>query len=259
MTSGAPDHWPDHWDARGYARAARFVSDLGAPVVALLDPRPGERILDLGCGDGALTARLAEAGAEVRGVDASPDMVAAARERGIEAQVMDAAALTFAREFDAVFSNAALHWMTDAEAVLAGVARALVPGGRFVAEQGGMGNVAAIRTALIAVLAEEGVETTLHDVWRFPSPAEQTAALEAAGFVVESMELIPRPTPVAAGMEQWLAVLAAPAMAKLPEPRREAARARVAALAAPALRDGAGNWTADYVRLRFRARLERAE
>ncbi|MDF2234474.1 class I SAM-dependent methyltransferase [Albimonas sp. CAU 1670] len=256
--TGAATARTDHWNAQGYAGAARFVSDLGAPVVALLDPRPGERILDLGCGDGALTQRLVEAGAHVTGVDASPDMIAAARARGIEAEVMDAAELTYERAFDAVFSNAALHWMVDAEPVLAGVARALVPGGRFVAEQGGMGNVAAIRTALIAVLADEGVETTLHDVWRFPSPAEQTAALESAGFVVESMELIPRPTPVAAGMETWLAVLAAPALAKLPEERRAAARARVADLAAPALRDGAGNWTADYVRLRFRARLETA-
>lgn len=258
MSAGAGADAPrtDHWNAQGYARAARFVSDLGAPVVALLEPAPGERILDLGCGDGALTRALVEAGAQVVGVDASADMVAASKALGIDARVMDAAALDFSREFDAVFSNAALHWMVDAEAVLAGVARALKPGGRFVAEQGGMGNVAAIRTALVAVLAEEGVATTLHDVWRFPSPAEQTEALESAGFVVERMELIPRPTPVAAGMEEWLAILAAPALAKLPEERRAAARAKVAALAAPALRDGRGNWTADYVRLRFRARLE---
>lgn len=246
---------PDHWSASGYAATARFVSDLGGPVVALLAPAAGERILDLGCGDGALTEALVAAGAEVVGVDASPDMAAAARARGLDARVGDGAALAFAAEFDAVFSNAALHWMTDPAAVLAGVARALRPGGRFVAEQGGMGNVAAIRTALIAVLADEGVETTLHDIWHFPSPAEQTALLVAAGFVVERIELIPRPTPVAAGMEAWLATLAAPALAKLPEGRRAAARARVAALARPALCDAGGNWTADYVRLRFRARL----
>lgn len=245
----------DHWSAAGYAATARFVSDLGAPVVELLAPRAGERILDLGCGDGALTRALVAAGAEVTGVDASPDMVAAARAAGIDARLADGHDLRFAAEFDAVFSNAALHWMTDPASVLAGVARALRPGGRFVAEQGGMGNVAAIRTALIAVLADEGVATTLHDVWHFPSPAEQTALLEAAGFEVERMDLIPRPTPVAAGMEAWLATLAAPALAKRPEGRRDAARARVAALAAPALRDAGGAWTADYVRLRFRARL----
>ncbi len=145
--------------------------------------------------------------------------------------------------------------MTDPDAVFAGVARALVPGGRFAAEQGGHGNVAAIRTALVAVLAGEGVATTLHEIWSFPTPAEQTARLERAGFEVERMELIPRPTPVTAGMEAWLATLAAPALALLPEARREAARAQVAALAAPALRDEAGNWTADYMRLRFLARL----
>ncbi|MAS44538.1 MAG: SAM-dependent methyltransferase [Rhodobacteraceae bacterium] len=257
--NGAPAHTAepaaDHWSAAGYASTARFVSDLGAPVVALLDPAAGERILDLGCGDGALTESLVAAGAQVTGYDASPDMVAAARARGLDAQVGDGHALPFDGAFDAVFSNAALHWMTDPDAVLAGVARALRPGGRFVAEQGGMGNVAAIRTALIAVLAEEGVETTLHEIWSFPSPAEQTARLEAAGFVVERIELIPRPTPVAAGMEAWLATLAAPALALLPEARRAPARARAAALARPALCDAGGRWTADYVRLRFRARL----
>ena len=248
----------DHWNAGDYAKTARFVSDLGAPVVALLDPRPGERILDLGCGDGALTEALVKAGAQVQGLDASPAMVEAARARGIDARLGRAEALDFENDFDAVFSNAALHWVTEADAVLAGCARALRPGGRLVVEQGGMGNVAAIRTALIVALAEEGVETTLHDVWSFPSPAEKRAALEAAGFVVESIELIPRPTPVKAGMEAWLETLANPALARLPEDRRAPARARVAALAAPALRDGLGNWTADYVRLRYRARLEKA-
>lgn len=245
----------DAWSARDYAANARFVSDLGGPVMELLDPKPGERILDLGCGDGALTEAIRAAGAEVRGVDASPDMVAAAKGRGLEAEVADAHALPFESEFEAVFSNAALHWMTDPDAVFAGVARALVPGGRFAAEQGGHSNVAAIRTALVAVLAEEGLDTTLHEIWSFPTPAEQTARLKRAGFEVESMELIPRPTPVTAGMEAWLATLAAPALALLPEARREAAKARVAALAAPALRDEAGNWTADYMRLRFLARL----
>ncbi len=248
----------DDWSADRYAANARFVSDLGAPALDLLDPRPGEDVLDLGCGDGALTARIAEAGARVRGVDASPDMVAAARARGIDAALADAQALTFDAEFDAVFSNAALHWMTDPDAVFAGVARALRPGGRFVAEQGGMGNVAAIRTALIAALSEAGVEDDLRGIWHFPSVAEQTRRLEAAGFVVERIELIPRPTPVAAGMEAWLDTLSAPALALLPEPLRAAARARAAALVAPALRDADGNWTADYVRLRFRARLEGA-
>lgn len=245
----------DAWSAGRYEAHARFVSDLGAPVVTLLDPKPGERILDLGCGDGALTEALVRAGAEVVGVDASPDMVAATRARGLEADVADGHALEFDREFDAVFSNAALHWMTRPDAVIAGVARALKPGGRFVAELGGQGNVAAIRTALIVALEGRGVTTDLSEIWYFPSAAEHEERLEAAGFVVEEIALIPRPTPVISGMQAWLETLAAPALALLPEPERAGARDRVAALLRPALCDAHGRWVADYMRLRFRARL----
>ncbi|MGB0411916.1 MAG: class I SAM-dependent methyltransferase [Pikeienuella sp.] len=243
----------DHWSADRYEANARFVTDLAGPVVALLAPKPGEDILDLGCGDGPLTKALADQGVSIRGVDASADMIAGAIARGVDAQVMDGHALGFEAAFDAVFSNAALHWMTDPDAVIAGVYRALRPGGRFVAEQGGMGNVAAIRTALIAVLARRGVETDLKNIWYFPSVAEQSARLEAAGFIVENCELVPRPTAVKAGMEAWIETLAAPALGVLPEADRAAARAEVAALVAPALCDAHGNWTADYVRLRFKA------
>ena len=139
------------WDPESYARHARFVSDLAGPVLALLDAQPGERILDLGCGDGALTKKLAELGCDVIGVDAGPDMIRAARELGLDARVVDGHELSFEREFDAVFSNAALHWMKrDPDAVVAGVARALKPGGRFVGEFGGHGNVAAIVTDYFA-------------------------------------------------------------------------------------------------------------
>ncbi|MEM1315850.1 MAG: methyltransferase domain-containing protein [Pseudomonadota bacterium] len=250
MSGPAPD---DAWSARDYDAAARFVSDLGAPVVELLAPRPGERILDLGCGDGALTEALVAAGASVTGIDASADMVAGARARGLDAEVGDGHALGFEAAFDAVFSNAALHWMTRPDEVAAGVARALKPGGRFVAEQGGHGNVAALRTALIAALAGEGVETDLTEIWSFPSVDEQRARLEAQGFEVREIRLIPRPTPLETGLERWLEVLAEPALRLLPEERRGPARARAAALAAPALVEASGRAVADYVRLRFAA------
>ncbi|MEM1278328.1 MAG: class I SAM-dependent methyltransferase [Pseudomonadota bacterium] len=244
----------DAWSAQEYAKNARFVSDLGAAVLQLLDPQSGEAILDLGCGDGVLTQRLVEAGARVKGVDASPDMIAKAQASGLDAEVMDAHALTLKGPFDAVFSNAAMHWMTKPDLVLDGVARCLRPGGRFVAEFGGMGNVAAIRTAIIAVLARDhAVHTTLHDVWYFPSVAEHQARLEAAGFDVTDIALIPRPTPITSDMQSWLKTLAAPALGLLPVEQRERAAAQIQELLAPALQDAAGNWTADYIRLRFRA------
>ncbi|WP_316015648.1 class I SAM-dependent methyltransferase [Roseobacter sp. HKCCA0434] len=240
----------DAWSARAYGANARFVSDLGAPVVDLLAPMPGERILDLGCGDGALSVHLRDAGAEVVGVDGSADMIAAARELGLDARVMDGHALEFDGEFDAVFSNAALHWMVRPDAVIAGVARALKPGGRFVGEFGGHGNVAAIRTALIACLAEDGVAADLKDIWFFPSADEYAGRLRAGGFEVERCEIIPRPTPVPAGMRAWIETLAAPVLPKVPGDVG-AFLDRVVALLAPALQDAAGNWTADYVRVRF--------
>lgn len=240
----------DDWSARDYQANARFVSDLGAAVLQLLDPKSGERILDLGCGDGALSVKLRNAGAQVLGVDGSADMVAAARALGLEAELVDGHALRFDAEFDAVFTNAALHWMTRPADVIAGVARALRPGGRFVGEFGGMGNVAAIRTALIATLAADGVQADLKDIWFFPSTAEYADLLRAGGFDVDTCALIPRPTPVPAGMRAWIETLAVPVLGKVPGDRADFLD-RVTALVAPALQDGQGNWTADYVRIRF--------
>lgn len=244
------------WSADLYEKNARFVSDLGGDILTWLNPVPGERILDLGCGDGVLTNRIAAAGATIVGVDSSPDMVAAARARGVDARIGDATALEFDREFDAVFSNAALHWTPRAEDVVSGVAKALKDGGRFVAEFGGFGNIAAIRTALIAVLAQDyEIRTDLRDIWYFPTPDEYSAVCENAGFEVERIELAPRPTPVSAGMEQWLETLAAPALAMLPAESQSGARRRAVEMLAPALRDASGRWTADYVRLRVSAKF----
>ena len=245
------------WEAARYAANARFVADLGLPVVELLAPQPGERILDLGCGDGVLTRRLAEIGCSVVGIDAAPDMVREACVRGVDARLADGADLRFAAEFDAVFSNAALHWMSaDPDAVIAGVARALRPGGRFVGEFGGQGNVAAIVVALVAVLARRGIDGAALIPWYFPTPDEYRQRLERLGFKVERIDLIPRPTPLPTGMAAWLETFADPFLRTVPETERGPIRAEAVDLLQHVLRDNTGRWTADYVRLRFAAVLQ---
>lgn len=243
------------WGAEKYARNARFVSDLGNEVLNWLEPRPGERILDLGCGDGALTGKIAAAGADVLGADNSEPLLAAARARGLQVEFRDGQALDYCAEFDAVFSNAALHWMTRADDVVRGVARALKPGGRFVAEFGGHGNIAAIITALRATAIRHGKDAARAAGWFYPTPAEYRAMLEAHGFTVERIGLFPRPTPLPTGLRGWLHTFRESYFAQWPEAEREAVIAEVESLLAPALRDRSGNWTADYVRLRLRASL----
>ena len=241
------------WDPERYARNARFVSELGAPVLELLAPRPGERILDLGCGDGALTEKLAAAGCSVVGVDGSAAQVEAARRRGLDARVADGQALGFVNQFDAVFSNAALHWMRRQDAVIAGVWQALVPGGRFVGELGGRGCVSQIRTALIDALRRRGIDGADHDPWYFPDVAEYRGRLEAAGFRVDSIALIPRPTPLPGDVVGWLETFAESFTAPLPPAERPGFLAEVRDALRPRLCDAEGRWTADYVRLRFAA------
>ncbi len=242
------------WAAESYEKNARFVSDLGAAVLEWLDPKPDERILDLGCGDGALTKSLVEAGAEVVGVDASEPFVVAARDAGLDARFMDGHNLTFDREFDAVFSNAALHWMTRPQDVIDGVERALRPGGRFVAEFGGHGNVAAIVTAMRAVARARGGDEAIAGPWFYPTPAEYRFMLEQAGFEVRRIGLFPRPTPLPTGMAAWLKTFRTPFFEQFGADM-QAVLDEVTDILSPALCDTTGNWTADYVRLRVEAAL----
>jgi trans-aconitate methyltransferase len=247
----------NQWDARGYAHNARFVSDLGMPVVEWLSPQPGEQILDLGCGDGALTAKLAQIGAHVFGIDHSESMVQAAAQLGLSVSQADMHVFQLNRQFDAVFTNAVLHWTRDIHAVTSQVRQHLKPHGRFVGEFGGFGNVAAIVTAVRAALQIEGAPPASFR-WYFPTPAAFRSILDQHGFETIRIELIPRPTPLPTGMRPWLETFARPFAFGLDEATQTKVLDKAVDLLAPSLKDESGNWTADYVRLRFHAVLRDA-
>jgi len=247
------------WDPEKYAKHCRFVSDLGAAVVELLAAKSGERILDLGCGDGALTLKLASAGCDVTGVDSSPAQVEAARRLGLKALVgngEEVASMFEADSFDAVFSNAALHWMRTPEAVIDGAHRILRRGGRFVGEMGGYRCVQTIREALVGALDRRGIEGETHVPWYFPTPGDYATRLERAGFRVDSTLLFPRPTPLPGDLLPWLETFAQTSTAALPAPERARYIEEVCRDLEPKLRDASGTWVVDYTRLRFHATKE---
>lgn len=242
------------WNPTSYARNARFVSDLGEPLLALLDSRPGETILDLGCGDGVLTAKIVAAGCAVYGCDASLAQLQVARRHGAQVSVMDGQQLGLKRRFDAVFSNAALHWMKQADKVVEGVAAALKPGGRFVGEFGGKGNVETIRQALHGALRKRGIDPWSVDPWYYAGAPEYTELLTRRNFTVDYIELIPRPTKLPGDILGWLEVFAQPFGNAVTVPRRAEFLHEVRDQLQAKLRQPDGSWYADYVRLRFKAK-----
>ena len=233
------------WDAAEYARVGGFVAELGQAALDLLDPHAGERILDVGCGDGTLTKKIVERGATVLGIDNSPEMIAAAREKGIDAVRMDVADMTFRSEFDAVFSNATLHWVLETEQAALAIFRALKAGGRFAGELGGEGNIARLREALDTELVIRGyLPPTESSNW-YPSPEEFAAVYEAAGFDHIDARLIERPTPLDHGIGEWVTTFRKGWLDRAGVPEQE--RAEIAS----AVADRFGSNVADYVRLRF--------
>ena len=233
------------WDAAEYARVGAFVAELGGAALDLLDPHQGERILDVGCGEGTLTRKIIERGATVLGVDNSPEMVEAARANGIDALLLDAADMQFFAEFDAAFSNATLHWVLAKEQAARAIFRALKPGGRFAGEMGGEGNLRKLREALDEELIIRGYVPPLEASNWYASPEEFAAVYEGAGFSQMDARLIERPTPIEHGVAAWVTTFRKGWLdrAAVPEGERQEVATAVA--------DRAGSNIADYVRLRF--------
>jgi trans-aconitate methyltransferase len=243
------------WSPQLYEGQHSFVWKYGADLLPLLDAKPGERIIDLGCGTGNLTAQIAESGAEVLGIDRSPEMIGQARQNFPKLRFLLADATSFeaAEPVDAVFSNAALHWVTNAEGAVRCIARALRPGGRFVAEFGGKRNVQRVLEGVIQASAERGFEA--RSPWYFPSLGEYAALLEQHGFEVRYGSHFDRLTPLEEGersLRDWIEMFGGTLLADVPPAEREAMAERTAEIVRPKLyRDG--RWNIDYVRLRIAA------
>ncbi len=244
------------WNPILYDQSHKFVSDYGADLITWLRPQPGEYILDLGCGTGHLTSQIAQAGARVLGMDRSAAMVARARQTypHLEFTVADATDFHFPEPFDAIFSNAALHWVTAAEAAVVCMAAALKPGGRLVVELGGYGNIArvsmAIQTAFAQVVGQQVQERRY-----FPRLSEYATLLEDRGFSVRRAQFFPRPTPLEdgeLGLRRWLEQFEEEILRNLYPPDREAVIQHLEATLRPDLfREG--SWVIDYWRLRIEA------
>ncbi|HEY6444300.1 MAG TPA: class I SAM-dependent methyltransferase [Candidatus Acidoferrales bacterium] len=246
------------WDAKLYDDKHSFVWEKAKGVVELLSPKAGERILDLGCGTGRLTAEIAATGADVIGIDLSPEMISEARAlfRDMHFEVADARQMHFERQFDAVFSNAVLHWIPQPELVVQAVAKALVPGGRFVAEFGGKGNVRRVTDAVNRVYAKFGIEGGLADnTWYYPSVAEYSSLLEKERLEVREAQLFDRPTRLEdgeKGLEVWLRMFAKFALDRVPAERQQEFLREIERQARSEL-FRSGNWELDYRRLRIAA------
>lgn len=241
------------WSPQLYESNARFVGDLAARAVELLNPRPGERIIDIGCGDGYLTEKIASTGALMTGVDYSPELVAVAQARGLDVRVGNAEELDFFQEFDGAFSNAAMHWMRRADAVVRGVEKALKPGGRFVGEFAGARNAYYIRQAVHDALTRRGFDAAEIDPWYLPDAYEYRDVLEGGGFIVSHIELFDRPVVVDYPVRDWIRTFGSPYLTVLDEQQRDPLLDEVTRQLAPRLLGKDGRWTIDYTRLRFRA------
>jgi 2-isopropylmalate synthase len=240
------------WDADNYKKNASFVSDLAMPVVDLLAPKSGEYILDIGCGEGTLAHEIQKIGANVKGIDLSSDMIRKAQDRGIDASIINILDLSFEKEFDAVFSNAVLHWIKDSETAIKNVNKSLKNNGRFIAEFGGYGNAKNIIDAMKEVFGNNLDFGEFNNPWYFPSVTEYKELLEKNGFNVEYIEIIPRPTPIKS-MINWLDIFANGVIEHLNDEQKRRFKEDVVRILKPKLYTKQNGWVLDYQRLRVKA------
>ena len=242
------------WISERYASNARYVESFADFTLPILAARRSDKILDLGCGDGRVTMRLIAAGATVVGVDPAMDMIEAARRLGIDARVQNVYDLEFDREFDAVFTNSVLHWVLEPHRAVNRVFAALKPGGRFVGEFGGFGCCAGTVVAANAVLKRRGIDIASVNPWYYPTADEYRGVLENAGFAVDRIELGALPVDLGAGgIAAFIDTFCENFFRRLAPEDRSAAQSELIDLVRPALCDRAGNWTMDFVRIRFAA------
>ena len=244
------------WDADLYEKKFDYIRRYGADLVELLDAPAGSAVLDLGCGNGALTEVLRERGYRGMGLDSSPELLAAAQKNHEDIRFLRGDARDFVLDdtVDAVFSNAVFHWIDreDQDKMLNSVFQALKPGGQFVFEFGGHGNNALIHAALEKEFRQFGYE--YHIPFYFPTIGEYAGRLERAGFKVTYAILFPRPTELFSdsGMADWIRMFVkTPFLGVTPEDREGIIEGAVERLRYPLEQDG--TWYADYVRLRMKA------
>lgn len=242
----------NEWNANTYNKHADFVSVLGLPVVDLLNPKANEKILDLGCGDGTLAMEIEKYGSKVIAVDLSEDMVARAKEKGLDAHVMSVTELLYVDAFDAVFSNAVLHWVKESDLAVKNIYKALKSSARLVAEFGGHGNVHHIAEAMSEVFTRHPEYGVFDNPWYFPTVEEYTEILENNGFEVKYIECIPRPTPID-DIANWLTVFTNGVTEHLSLEQKEQFRFEVREILKEKIYSDDEGWVADYVRLRVEA------
>ncbi|MBE9070299.1 class I SAM-dependent methyltransferase [Leptolyngbya cf. ectocarpi LEGE 11479] len=241
------------WNAQQYQENASFVAELGKPVLSLLEPKPNETILDLGCGDGILTEKISKLCSQVKAIDSSESMIESALSRGLDAVLMSGTDIIYRNRFDAVFTNATLHWISDQDALLNGVYKCLVDQGRFVGEFGGRGNIQTLISAVEDVVKRNPDMGTFSNPWYFPSVDEYKNKLQENGFQINSIKLIPRPTPLQTGVKEWLKIFTNYIIADMPKKLEQSFLCEVENAVREKLYSDERGWVADYVRLRFHA------